>query len=208
MNARTGERIFPGFAAGSEAGWAVFAGTPEPFPIADSYFKFVVYNDPAWNFRQFALDRDGASADRIDAGSISATDPNLKPYFGRAGKLLMLHGWSDELISPINSIDYYRQVVDAVGASAAAGSVQLFMVPGMRHCGGGSGPNVFDAVAALDAWVEQGASRPASSHHMRFAASSIGRVRCARIRRSRSTPAQGARTRPRTSCAQRQVGDR
>jgi feruloyl esterase len=68
----------------------------------------------------------------------------------------MLHGWSDELISPINSIDYYRQVVDAVGASAAAGSVQLFMVPGMRHCAGGPGPNVFDAVAALDAWVEQG----------------------------------------------------
>jgi feruloyl esterase len=30
------------------------------------------------------------------------------------------------------------------------------MVPGMQHCGGGQGPNVFDSVAALESWVERG----------------------------------------------------
>jgi feruloyl esterase len=30
------------------------------------------------------------------------------------------------------------------------------MVPGMGHCSGGDGPNVFDTVSALEAWVEQG----------------------------------------------------
>ena len=37
-------------------------------------------------------------------------------------------------------------------------SARLFMVPGMGHCSGGPGPDNFDAVGALDQWVEQGAA--------------------------------------------------
>ena len=33
---------------------------------------------------------------------------------------------------------------------------RLFMAPGMLHCGGGVGPNTFDAVTALEQWVEHG----------------------------------------------------
>jgi feruloyl esterase len=29
------------------------------------------------------------------------------------------------------------------------------MVPGLYHCGGGTGPNVFDLQTALERWVEQ-----------------------------------------------------
>ena len=35
-------------------------------------------------------------------------------------------------------------------------SYRLFMAPGMGHCRGGEGPNTFDMVAALEAWVERG----------------------------------------------------
>jgi feruloyl esterase len=35
------------------------------------------------------------------------------------------------------------------------------MVPGMNHCGGGTGTDQFDAVAALDRWVASG-TPPAS----------------------------------------------
>jgi hypothetical protein len=34
--------------------------------------------------------------------------------------------------------------------------LRLFMVPGMGHFSGGEGPNTFDMVAPLEAWVEQG----------------------------------------------------
>ena len=30
------------------------------------------------------------------------------------------------------------------------------MAPGMGHCGGGPGPNQFDALTALEQWVEKG----------------------------------------------------
>ena len=36
----------------------------------------------------------------------------------------------------------------------AADNVRLFLEPGMGHCGGGEGPNVFDKVSALEQWVE------------------------------------------------------
>jgi len=34
------------------------------------------------------------------------------------------------------------------------------MAPGMQHCAGGVGPNTFDAVTALEQWVEKG-TKPA-----------------------------------------------
>ncbi|RZP29990.1 tannase/feruloyl esterase family alpha/beta hydrolase, partial [bacterium] len=40
--------------------------------------------------------------------------------------------------------------------SAVDDSYRLFMAPGMGHCGGGEGPNRFDALAALESWVEDG----------------------------------------------------
>ena len=33
---------------------------------------------------------------------------------------------------------------------------RLFMVPGMGHCRGGPGADRFDALSALERWVEQG----------------------------------------------------
>jgi feruloyl esterase len=34
--------------------------------------------------------------------------------------------------------------------------MRLFMVPGMAHCIGGEGPNVFDKMDVISAWVEHG----------------------------------------------------
>jgi len=69
----------------------------------------------------------------------------------------MYHGWSDQLIAPMNSITYYSSVVKNLGgAKKASDDVRLFMVPGMAHCGGGEGPNDFDRMTAIQQWVEQG----------------------------------------------------
>jgi feruloyl esterase len=42
------------------------------------------------------------------------------------------------------------------GVDATKSFFRFFPAPGMAHCGGGTGPNTFDAQAALEAWVEQG----------------------------------------------------
>ena len=59
-------------------------------------------------------------------------------------------------MSPGNTINYYMSVLKATGATAIADSIRLFMFPGMGHCGGGDGPNTFDAMGSLAQWFEEG----------------------------------------------------
>ena len=44
----------------------------------------------------------------------------------------------------------------AAGLAEVQEFFRLFMVPGMGHCRGGPGPNQFDALSALETWVEDG----------------------------------------------------
>jgi feruloyl esterase len=155
-NPRTKETIFPGLMPGSEMAWAGLAG-PQPLPIATDHFKYVVFNDPNWDYKKFNFDSDVALADKVDNGLINATGTDLKAFFGHGGKILQYHGWNDQLISPLNSINYYKSVQDAMGgADRVKNNYRLFMAPGMNHCAGGDGPSSFDAVKALEDWVEKG----------------------------------------------------
>jgi len=175
-NPRTGAVIFPGLAPGSELGWSALAGGPKPLSISDDHFKYVVFADPDWDFRTFDFDRDLEKADQIDGGRINATDPDLRAFAGRGGKLLMYHGWNDQLIAPQNSIDYYGSVMRTLGAEHAEKFVRLFMAPGMRHCAGGIGPDTFDMLAALELWVEHGTA-PAQVPASHATAGKIDRTR-------------------------------
>jgi feruloyl esterase len=157
VNPRTGERLSPRFEPGSELGWRAIAGGPDPFGAANDYFKYVVFRDPNWNWRTFNLDGDPALADQVDDGTINATSADLKRFVAHQGKLILYHGWTDTNITPAATVDYFERVTEQMGGAAeTAQSVRLFMVPGMNHCGGGEGPNVFNMVGTLERWVENG----------------------------------------------------
>jgi len=172
-----GAPILPGFSPGGEAeqgGWASWITGAAPGQSAQmafgvNFFKYVVYADPAWDYQTSPVDRNVKLADDKAAGVFNATDPDLRKFKDRGGKLILYHGWSDAAIPALNTIDYYQSVVRKMGAKEAAGFVRLYMVPGMQHCGGGAGPSAFGQAgvaqddpqhnidAALERWVEQGA---------------------------------------------------
>jgi feruloyl esterase len=155
-NPRTKQQIFPPLEPGSELGWAVKAG-PQPNSIAISHWRYVVFKDPNWDYKTFNFDSDVAQGDRIAKDILNATNPDLKAFFRHGGKLLQYHGWSDPSISPGNSINYYRSVLDTMGGESKVDeSYRLFMVPGMGHCVSGDGPDQFDPITALEQWVEKG----------------------------------------------------
>lgn len=165
----TGAQLYPGLAVSSEPFWPN-RDPARPFPIPISYYKWLVFGDPQWDWRTLDFSNPAAyqavlAGERKFAPILNATNPDLREFRRQGGKLIQYHGWSDELIAAQNSIDYYESVVSFFGAGQADRSsvlrdlqsfYRLFMVPGMAHCGGGPGPNEFDTHAALEQWVERG----------------------------------------------------
>ena len=157
INPRTGKEMFASLVPGTELGWGVQALGPEPSTNIYDQYRYVVFKDPNWDWKTFDFDHDVARGDLPENLIMNATDPNMDRFFERGGKLLLYHGWSDPNVPAVNTIKYFEQVAERLGGPAkAADRVRLFLAPGMGHCGGGNGPNVFDKVSALEQWVEHG----------------------------------------------------
>jgi len=141
---------------------------------ADNVLKYMVFENPNWDFRTFDYDKDVAPADAKLGATLDAFDPDLTRLRQRGARLILYHGWSDPSISPLNTIDYYERVVSFLQGKQsrqqaeknAQEFVRLFMVPGMLHCAGGPGPSTFDMLSALENWVENGRApeRVVASH--------------------------------------------
>jgi len=152
-----GNKFFPGLEPGSELGWGLLLGGPEPARIGSDYYTYILHKDPHWNPRTLDFDKEVPEADRLDDGTINAMDPNLSKFKAHGGKLIMYHGWADALIPSQNSVNYYQSVVQSMGGTGQTTDFfRLFMAPGMAHCFGGEGPNSFDALHVLEQWVENG----------------------------------------------------
>jgi feruloyl esterase len=174
-----GTQIFPGFLPGGEdgpGGWSPWITGQAPgksllFAFGGGFFSDMLYGDAGWDYKKANLDDAVAAADKKFAGVLNAVETNLKPFESHGGKLIIYHGWNDAAISALNSISYFENVGAKMGPAERDSFVRLFMVPGMQHCGGGPGPDVFgedgtsflkdpqhNMYLALEQWVENGAA--------------------------------------------------
>ncbi|HEU5352238.1 MAG TPA: tannase/feruloyl esterase family alpha/beta hydrolase [Terracidiphilus sp.] len=173
-NPRAGMEIYPGFVPGSEAspeftgaiswayGWTLIQG-----PLATQYaiplLKNMVFGNK-WDWKTFDFDHDVQRVDRRLHSDIDSTDPDLRGFRARGGKLIMIQGWGDPFNAQTFPIEYYKQVVRLFAANEGErraertvnGFFRLFMAPGMGHCAGGPGPSEANDLDTLRAWVEKG----------------------------------------------------
>ena len=160
------ETVFPGQPFGGEgevAGWpawisgAVRPGQPAApslrFGFGTQLFKYLVFNDPEWDYTKYDLSTWRKDTART-ASFLNATNPDLDAFKAKGHKLLLWHGWSDAGLSPLGTIAYYDQVQARDPKLDAY--VKMFLLPGVLHCGGGTGPDNVDWAAAIDGWVESG----------------------------------------------------
>lgn len=146
----------------NERGTALNAlGGASPFPIAVAQPRYWVYFDPSWDWHTLTYDnylqffRDTVA----QVGPLMASDnPDLSAFRGRGGKLVLWHGFADQLIVPEGTIDYYDAVTQALGGGYGRTQqfARLFMAPGVGHCGGGAGPQPTGQFQAVVDWVEKG----------------------------------------------------
>jgi feruloyl esterase len=145
----------PPTAARAPAATRAPAAAPAQDPLS-AMVEAVTGKPPSWTLSTYDPDRDFTRLVHVLGPILNSTDPNLKAFKARGGKLILYHGWSDPGLSPYNTLDYLTSVVHRLGQSEVDAFVRTYFAPGMFHCGGGTGPNVFDAIPPLVAWVEQG----------------------------------------------------
>jgi hypothetical protein len=153
-------------------------GMPSLSRSAAIFMGELVFDDPNYDLMSFNFDSDVETVDKKAAAILNPSNSDLNRLAALGGKILHYHGWSDPVPTPLESVRYYEQVIAETtkrlgSQEEAVRQVQdfyrLYMAPGMTHCGGGVGANVFgnffnsvsqdpehDVLSALEQWVERG----------------------------------------------------
>jgi Tannase and feruloyl esterase len=154
---------------GSELGWSLFVppvaeGTPPPpagpatsIDFATSFLRYLAFQngqDPDYQLSDLEFTVPNFWEVVQSSKYLAATDPDLTEFARSGGKLILWHGWEDQHITPQSTLDYYDSMQEVMGDERVDRFARLYMFPGLAHCSGGSGANVFDVLTPLMAWTE------------------------------------------------------
>lgn len=163
-----GNPVYPGWGpSGEDLGWpawiigdSMMAALQQFF--AESMIRYWLVKDP--NFNSLAFDPNSYLPQIADAAKTLDASFDLKAFFARQGKMILVHGISDWAISYKGSIKYWNNVAATVGSAATRDeSMEFYLQPGVQHCFGGVGPDTVDLVSAVDGWVTRG-QRPSAAN--------------------------------------------
>jgi hypothetical protein len=111
------------------------------------------------------------------AQSLDSTNPDLRAFYKRGGKMIVAIGTNDTLASPGAQLDYYQSVLEKIGRKKVDAFARFFVLPqtghglsGTNYAVDGDGksipataiPNSFNRLNLLVDWVEKKAAPPTS----------------------------------------------
>jgi feruloyl esterase len=170
-----GKWLYPRMQPGSEVLAAYIYYSGQPFQYSTDWFRYVVYNNSAWDPTTWTL-ADAAAADRQDPFDISTWDSSLVSGFQKkGGKVLHYHGMEDAIITSDSSKAWYKYIADSTNTSPSELDefYRFFAISGMGHCSPGSGASYIgqgvgtyvpgseqhpedNVLMAMVQWVEEG----------------------------------------------------
>jgi len=166
-----GEELYPGgVPAGSEPFWGLWltgfekGGGKLVNAFVSNFGAYMAFpEDPGtgWSPQDFDFETDPGRM-KAAASLYNGDNPDLSAFIEAGGKMIVWHGWSDAIVTPFKTVDWYAKASEAAGGEdVLKQNVALFMVPGVDHCGIQNGPAGvtqmdLDPMTPLEAWLETG----------------------------------------------------
>lgn len=175
----SGETGYPGFnvLAGADTRGVLNLGTTPPVnspgnpsvlsqpywgTFWEQWVRFFVTRDPTYNALTLDPENPGAYQKRIEylTKIQDVTNTDFSAFRNKGGKLLMMHGTADALVSTRATDTFYQRLVKTMGAQEVRGFARYYVVPGQGHVFGAFA-TAWDSVTTLEDWVERGIAPPA-----------------------------------------------
>jgi acetyl esterase/lipase len=128
---------------------------------ADEFLKYFIARDPDFHLLGFDVHAPGTLTARLQliSGQIGAMSSDYRLFARKGGKVLLLQGADDALVSPYENIRRYEAIVAAMGRPAVRQFLRFYVVPGQGH-GVGTFQANWDNLDILDAWVDRRVAPP------------------------------------------------
>jgi feruloyl esterase len=141
--------------------------TPPAYPLAagnslaayfsDNFVKYAIARRPDYDQLKLDISKPGALAERlVYLSSLDQADTDLTAFARRGGKLLIMHGTDDMLISPRATQLYVKDLTRTMGARKVRSFLRYYEVPGFGHALSTTFTVSWDQLTALESWVERG----------------------------------------------------
>ena len=145
--------------------------------FADNFVRFLVARDLGLNPLTFDIADPGPFKRRLsELSALDGADKDLSVFADRGGKVLILQGLDDLLISPRATEAYYAGLRSRMGAERVRRSIRFYEVPGFGHAVSTVFQASWDQLGALENWVERGRD-PAEGQVVTDTAGVPGRTR-------------------------------
>ncbi len=151
--------VYPGFPYGLEGengSWDTWiSGSSQSpslhFMFGTNMFKYLVYNNPSWDYSKYDF-KNFFEETRYASSYLDATQTDYGDFKKHNGKMIMYHGWNDPALSAYATIQHYEEAMKK--DKDLQSYIRLFLIPGVLHCGGGTGPDNVDWVKQIQDWAE------------------------------------------------------
>jgi feruloyl esterase len=153
------KEVYPSFPFGLEAengSWDAWIAGSNQMPslhylFGTDLFKYLVYNDPSWDYTKYDFKKFFEDT-RYASSYLDATQSDYSDFKKLKGKMIMYHGWNDPALSAFATINHYEEAMKKDKDLQAY--IRLFLLPGVLHCGGGTGADNVDMVKLIQDWTE------------------------------------------------------
>ena len=157
------DTIYPGFPLGGEnepEGWQLWitgSDTAKKIQCLQYYFgteifKYFVFNDPEWNYASYDFSNYFKET-KYASSFLDANQTDYSQFKKAGGKLILVHGWSDPALSAFATINHYKAI--ELKDKDLRSYIRLFLLPGVLHFEGGTGPDKADWIKFITGWVEK-----------------------------------------------------